>query len=103
MAVRADAEDLQIDPPALDDALLVPVTEGRIVAGRAGRDADVVRRDVDVPKKMLVHETVIALRVIPVQADVFVEIERGHPREIDLHTRVDTHELLIHPERRGAR
>ena len=62
-----------------------------------------MRRDVHVPEKMLVHEVVIALRMIDGQAHVFIEIERRHAREVELLLLVQAHELLIQTERRGAR
>ena len=34
MPIRADAEDLQVDPAAIRDAFLVPLAKGRIVARR---------------------------------------------------------------------
>src|SRR5881628_203145 len=62
-----------------------------------------MRRDVDVSKKVLVHEVVIALRVIHGQADIFIEIERRYAREVELLLLVQPHELLIQPEGGGAR
>src|ERR1051325_1810294 len=100
--VGADAEDLDVDPAALGDAALVPLAKRGIVAGRAGRDVDVLRLDVDVPEKVLVHEVVIALRMIHVQSNVLVEIERRRAREIELPLLVQPHELLVEAERRRA-
>jgi hypothetical protein len=56
-----------------------------------------------VPEEMLVHEIVVALRMVHRQTDVFVEIERRHPREIELLLLVQPHELLIQTEGRGTR
>src|SRR5216684_3365939 len=102
MPIGADAEDLQVDPAAIRDALLIPGAEGRIVARCPGWNVDVVRRDVHMPKKMLVHEVVIALRVIHGEADVFVEVERRHTGEVELLLLVEPDELLVETQWRGA-
>jgi hypothetical protein len=57
-----------------------------------------VRRDVHVPKKVLMHEVVIALRMVHRQADVLVEIERRDAREVELLLLMQPHQLLIQPE-----
>ena len=102
MPVRADAQDLQVDPAALPNALLVPLAEGRVIAGGARRNIDVVPGDVDVLEKMLVHEVVVALRVIHGQAHVLIEVERRDPGEIDLLRLVQPHQLLVQAERGGS-
>src|ERR1051325_6929328 len=102
VAVRADAQDLQVDTAAFRNALLVPLAEGRVVAGRARGNVDVVTRDVHVPEEVLVHEVVIALGVILGQAHVFVEVERRHAREVELLLFVQPYQFLIEAEWRGA-
>src|SRR6185437_4245198 len=64
VAVGADAQDLEVDPAALRDALLVPLAEGWVVAGRPRGNIDVVSGNVYVLEEVLVHEIVVALRVI---------------------------------------
>src|SRR5438093_1089431 len=102
VAIRADAQDLQVDTAAFRDALLVPLAEGGVVAGRARGNVDVVTRDVHVLEEVLVHEVVVALGVIHGQAHVFVEVERRHPREVELLLLVQPHQLLIEAEWRGS-
>src|SRR5206468_141041 len=86
----------------LRDALLVPLAEGGVVAGRARGNVDVVTRDVHVPEEVLVHEVVVALRVIHRQAHVFVEVERRHTREVELLLCVQPHQLLIQAKWGGS-
>src|SRR5439155_979403 len=83
------------------DAPLVPLAEGGVVAGRPRGNVDVVPGDVHVPEEVLVHEVVVALRMIRGQADVFVEVERRHAGEVDLPRLVQPHQLLIEAEWRG--
>jgi hypothetical protein len=99
VAVGADAQDLEVDAAAFLDAMLVPFTEGAIVGGRAGRDVDVLGRDVDVAEKMFVHEMVIRLGMGDGQADVFVEVEGGDVGEIQLAFFVEADQFLIEPQR----
>src|SRR2546430_15837266 len=55
MPVRADAQDLQVDPAALPNALLVPLAEGRVIAGGARGAVDGVSGEVDMLEEVLVH------------------------------------------------
>src|SRR5207249_3503326 len=103
VAVGADAQDLQVDPAAFRDTLLVPFAEGGVVTGRPGGNIDVLPRDVHVLEEVLVHEVVVALRVTRRQAHVLVEIERGHAREVELLLLVQSHQLLIQAQGRGPR
>ena len=54
------------------------------------------------PKEVLVHEVVVALRIGGRQADVFVEVERRHLGEIQQPLAMHPHQLLVHAERRRA-
>src|SRR6266849_508817 len=84
VAVGADAQNLQVDATAFRYTLLVPVTKGRVVAGRARGNIDVLPRDVHMLEEMLVHEVVVALRMTRREAHILVQIERGHAREVEL-------------------
>jgi len=56
--------------------------------------------DVHLSEEVLIHEVVIALRMIRGQTDVFVEVERRHAREVDLPPGA-AYQLLIQAEWRG--
>src|SRR5205823_48349 len=98
MAVGADSQDLQIDPAALLDALLVPFAKGAIVGRGSGWNMNVLRRDVDVAEKMFVHEVVVGLGVRDVQADIFVEVEGGDVGKIQFTFFVEAYQLLVEAE-----
>ena len=53
-------------------------------------------------EKRLVHELVIALRMIRWQPYVLVEIERGHPAEIEFFLAVHANEFAVQHQRRTA-
>ena len=89
-------------PPHSLDPLLVPPAEGRVVVGRARGDVDVLLGDVDVLEEVLVHEVVVALRMVLRQAHVLVEIEGGHLGEVEALVLVHPHQFLVEPQRRGA-
>ena len=103
MTVTADAENLQVDPARFHDPLFIPVAERRIIAGRARRDVDVLRLDIHVLEKILLHEVAVTLWMIAGEANIFIEVERHHPREIELATLVHSHQLLVEPEWRRSR
>ena len=99
MTVTADAEYLQVDPAALRDTFLIPLAERRIVTGCAGRDVDVLRLDVHVLEEILLHEIGVTLRVIAGEADVLIQIERHHAREVELTPLVHSHHNNVYTER----
>ena len=84
-------------PPHSPDPLLVPLAERRVVVGRARGDVDVLLRDVDVLEEVLVHEVVVALRMVLRQAHVLVEIEGGDLGEVEPLVLVHPHQFLVKP------
>ncbi len=85
MAVGADAQDLEINATGGDDAFLIVRAGGGDIRGIAIRDVDVRRRDVDVTEEILRHEAVIGLGMLPRNADVFVQVERGDAAPVEVH------------------
>ncbi len=73
-----------------------------MIGRRAVRNVNRVLGDVDVIKEMLAHEMAEALRMISFQSDVFVEIERRHPGEVNLAFCDHTGEFVIQAEWRAA-
>src|SRR5437773_5000584 len=61
VAVRADAQDLQVDPAAFRNPPLVPLAEGGVVAGRARGDIDVVRSEEHTSELQSHHDLVCRL------------------------------------------
>ena len=102
MTVRADPQNLDVDAATLLDPLFVPGTERRIVAGVARRNVDVLLRHVHVLEEILVHEVVITLRMARSQANILVQVERRHLREVQSLLAVHAHQLLVQAKRRGT-
>ena len=84
MAVSADAEELEVDAACCADCFLVAAAEFFGVRRHTVWDMDVCWIDVYMPKEVLVHEGVVGLRMVGSDADVFVEIERGDLRPIEV-------------------
>ncbi len=61
------------------------------------------RRDVDGVEEVVVHEIAVALVMVARQPDVLVEVEGGHPGEVQAFGSVQADELLVEPDGRGAR
>ena len=96
----ADAQKLKIDATALADLALV-LGEHRLgIGGEAVRHMGVFRLDVDVVKKVFLHEAAIALLMIRRKPLVFVQIERAHAGKVDPPRLVAGNELTV--ERKGC-
>lgn len=84
VAVAADAEELKVDAAGGGDFILVIAAECFGIRRHAIGDVDVCLIDVHMPKEIFVHECVVGLRMVGSDADVFVEIERGDLRPIEV-------------------
>ena len=76
MAIRTDAEQLDIDTATFLDPLLIPLAKSFIVSCRSRGNINVLAGDIDVLKEILVHKVMVALRMIDRQTHILVEIER---------------------------
>ena len=85
VARPADAEQLQVDAARPANELLI---KGAILLRFRGRDrpvrnVDVLRLEVDVVEKRLIHPKSVALRILRRHRVVFVEVEGDDPRKIE--------------------
>lgn len=101
VAIRADAQDLNVDAADFLDSPLIPIAERPIVAGGTGGNVDVLPGNVDVLKEVLVHEVMVALRVVGHQAHILVEVEGRHLREVQSFFLVHAGQFLVQTQ--GAR
>lgn len=74
MAIGPDATQKQLNATDRFDLLLVVVTFKLQVASVAVEDIDVVRLHVNMREEVLVHEAVVALRVVPWDPNILVLI-----------------------------
>src|SRR5712664_2090123 len=104
VAVPADAQHLQVDAPrARDPPLVLRAVRLEVAGHRPVRDVDARGCDVHVIEERLPHEAVEAPRMRRSQTEVLVQVEGGHPREIEAFLAVEADQLAIHPERRAPR
>src|SRR4051794_7154419 len=100
VAVRAEAENLQVDAARPLDGPLVLRAFGREIAGRSVQEMDAARRHVDAAEEMRLHERAIAGRIMSLEADEFVQVERRYAREVDRFARGKASEVAV--ERNGC-
>src|SRR5699024_7451666 len=98
VAVVADAQQLQVNAAHRMDDLIVALAFFRRVQVGAVGQVDAVVVDVDVVKEMLVHEMPVALRIVPLQAPVFVQVHGGHFGEIQVALLVPVDQLVVDAE-----
>src|SRR4030095_16223179 len=79
VAIAADPQELQVDSAGSTDVALIPFARASEVAASGRPKVGPPAVDVHAAEKMRVHERVERGRMRRVQADVFVEVERGHP------------------------
>src|SRR5687768_8321544 len=97
MTVTAETKQLNVDAAGSGNAFFIRSALGvQIFRGAVGH---VSARDVDVdmPEKIFLHKIPIRLSVVCRQADVFVEVERGHAAEIESFVTMEPDQLLIKP------
>ena len=102
VAVFADAAEEEVDAARRHDGGLVGLALGLQVGGVAVEEVDVLPRDVDVVEQVLVHEAVVAFRVLDRQADVFVHVEGDDVPEGKLAGLVHADQLGVGLDRGGA-
>src|SRR5580692_774250 len=84
MSVRPNAEHLQIDTAGGANLFLVTQTEAWDVLRLPVRDMHIPFGDVDVSEKVLLHETVVRLRMFGCQPHIFVEVKGRYPAPIEV-------------------
>ncbi len=99
-----DAENLQVDAARPSNLLFVA---DAIVLGVFGVDGaighiDVLWRNVDVIEERLLHPTAIALGVVRLHGEVFVEVEGDDVREVEVGLAVQANEFAVQADGRGA-
>ena len=103
MRVAADAKHLQVNAAFRPDEPIVRLAGRRYILCHPVGDEDVFRPHVHEVEEMLVHEIMVALRILRRHADVLIEIERRDLRKVEADRPMDSHEVVIQPFRRAAR
>jgi hypothetical protein len=104
VAGAADAEELKVDAAGRLNGLLIGVAEGRhlLHGNGAVRDVDVLRLDIDVVEEILPHETMVALQLLGLHGEVFVEVERDDSLETEPLFTMQADQLVVDAGRRRA-
>ena len=101
MSGSADAQNLQVDAAGtLDHLFIFRAVASRVLSiDQAVRDVDILRLDVDVIEKRFLHPAPVTVRIVGVQAQVFVEIKRDHAGEIDARLFMEPEQLAVNADR----
>ncbi|VXA82643.1 conserved hypothetical protein [Aeromonas veronii] len=99
VAVVTHAPHEQVDLAVGLDFVFVALALGHQILGIAVEDVDVFGTNVDVTEEVVVHEAVVALRVIFRQADVLVHVEGDHVLEAHFTGFVQLDQALVGVER----
>lgn len=77
MAGSADSKQLKIEPTGISDGFFVVLTMSVNIRGgdRSRGDVDIFLCNIDVIEKLLVHKVPVALRMVGLQAAVFVKVK----------------------------
>ena len=84
MSVRPDAAEEQVDSACFTDTFFVTGTFGFEVFGITVEDVHVLLLNIDMAEEVLLHERMVALRMIFGDTHIFVHVERNHVLERDL-------------------
>ena len=102
VAVAAEAEELDVDPAGVENALFVTAALGVKIGRRAVGHVGALWVDVDVAEEIFPHEIPVGLVVRAGEADILVEVKGRHAAEIEPFVAVETDEFLIEAERGAA-
>ena len=104
VAGAADAQNLQVDAAAAADLLFVAqaILFGFLDGDRSIGNVDILRLDVDVVEKGLLHPAAIALRVVRAHRIIFIEVERDDTREVEAGFVVQADQFAVEPDRGRA-
>jgi len=96
--VGSDASEEELDASGLLYLFFVLLAFGLQIGRIAVEDVDVAWIHIDVGEEMLVHEAVIAFRVVPRDANIFVHIESDHIAKRYLTSFVALHKMLVNQD-----
>ena len=103
VAVHAEPENQQIESARASDRLLVAPAFGAEIARKPIEEVDAPRVERDTIEEVAPHERAVASRIVPREADEFIEVERGDLRKIKPLVPMHPHQLRVQPDRCSAR
>ena len=102
MPVDAATAHEQVDAAVGCDLILVALALRLGIRCQTVEDIDILRRDVNMVKEILVHKVPVALVVLARQTDVLVHIEGDDVLKGHLARFIHLNEVAVYTERRGA-
>jgi hypothetical protein len=99
MTVGPESEDLKVDPSGRLDPVFVSLAGEGNIGSQSVREKDPIGVDVDAGEQPGLHIGVIGRGMIGAQADVFVEVERRDPAEIEALGAMDFDQTFVSFER----
>ena len=95
MTRLADCQELHINPSLLPDELLIVFRFRTQIARHAIRDVRVGEVDIHPAEEVMIHVKAIGMLVLGGDADVFIQVERAAPREVQAFLLVLSHQSVI--------
>lgn len=113
VTIRANTTEEQLNSTVLGDLSLVVGALGQEIGSVAVQNVNVLRttdkpaeimdlQNINVLEQVLVHEAVIALRVVGREVHVLVHVEGNHVLEGNASSLVGIHKLSVHTNGRGS-
>jgi hypothetical protein len=99
MPVVARAAQEEFNPADGLDGLFVCQTFALGVVGHSVKDVGVFRRNINGSKQIVLHKALIALRVIRVQAKIFIHVKRDYFGKRNLPLAAGFDKLTVHSKR----
>ena len=99
MGITANPQKLQVDTAQIRNQTVVPAALRIRIRSHAIGNMDMVGSNIDVVEEVLMHEVVIALRIVCRQPPVLVQIHRGCLRKVQISFFVPENQLAVDPQR----
>ena len=102
MACLADAQQLHIDPACLSNEVLIASRLGSQIVRHAIRDVRIGKVNIHSTKQMMIHVKAVGVFVLGRDADVFIQVERAAPREVQTFAPLQSDQPVIDTFHRAA-
>ena len=102
MAVVSKAQQLKVNAAVSFNHFLIPGALFIAVRLCSVRDIGILHVNINVLEKVVIHEIVVTLVIIPCQAPVFIQVHAPCLRKIQVALVVPFNQLLVGADRGGA-
>lgn len=102
MAILSDASHKQADASIRFDPFFIRQAFLPKIRSKPIEDIGILFFDIDMPEKVVPHETVVALGMIRIQPDIFIHVESDDIGKGNFPALVQPDQLFVHPQRGGT-